>query len=186
MSMSTRSGASGASGRQTLPDKKPDRAGEPASPDSPLRSAGPLTRKRAASLRTEGPRIEDLSLNTPTADTSPPQLLESGRDLICLCTPAPKVPRPRNGMSSFFFFLSSLLPRVFCRFSGPLFVLQTHISEVSPVVLELRVSSSFLYPVVSHQTSLRLVTGENKKEREQHYLAARRHKSNYRPHLHLY
>lgn len=185
--MSTRSGASGASGRQTLPDKKPDRAGEPRSPDSPLRSAGPLTRKRAASLRTEGPRIEDLSLNTPTADTSPPQLLESGRDLICLCTPAPKVPRPRNGMSSsFFFFLGSLLPSVFCRFPGPLFVLQTHISEVSPVVLELRVSSSFLYPVVSRQRFLRLVTGVNQKEREQHYLAASRHKRYYRPHLHLY
>ncbi|KAB5585451.1 HMG box protein [Coniochaeta sp. 2T2.1] len=97
MSSSTRSGPASA-GRQTLPDKKPERtAGEPPSPDSPLRSAGPLTRKRAASLRTDGPRIEDLSLNTPTAtERSPPQLPESGRDLICLCTPAPKVPRPRN------------------------------------------------------------------------------------------
>jgi len=122
--MSTRSGASGsASGRQTLPDKKPDRStgGEPPSPDSPIRSAGPLTRKRAASLRTEGPRIEDLSLNTPTTDRSPPppppHLPESGRDLICLCTPAPKVPRPRNGMLSFsqcpdFFPISQSLFRI--------------------------------------------------------------------------
>ena len=101
MSSSTRSGGAASAGRQTLPDKKPERTpGEPPSPDSPLRSAGPLTRKRAASLRTDGPRIEDLSLNTPTAiERSPPQLPESGRDLICLCTPAPKVPRPRNGMS---------------------------------------------------------------------------------------
>lgn len=137
MSMSSKPGASGAGARQTLPDKKPDRSGgEPPSPDSPLRSAGPLTRKRAASLRTDGPRIEDLSLNTPTTAerSSPPpqppqqpQLPESGRDLICLCTPAPKVPRPRNGMSSFLrFCFLSLLAVCSVQFPLLLFLLQTH------------------------------------------------------------
>lgn len=109
--MSTRS--TGAA-RQTLPDSRPapKRGREPESPDtptSPPRSAGPLTRKRAASLRTD-PRIEDLSLNTPAAASSsshhPVEKIRE-RELICLCTPAPKVPRPRNGMS-YPSFLSSL------------------------------------------------------------------------------
>jgi hypothetical protein len=120
--------------RQTLPDSRPTpgkRGREPDSPDtrSPTspRSAGPLTRKRAASLRTD-PRIEDLSLNTPTTSTAPSNTSQQQqqqqqqqhphhpvekvkeRELICLCTPAPKVPRPRNGMShSLTYFLSARL-----------------------------------------------------------------------------
>lgn len=99
--MSSRGGA-----RQTLPDSRPagKRGREPDSPDtptSPPRSAGPLTRKRAASLRSE-PRIEELSLDTPTTSSASsnrhPVEKVRERELICLCTPAPKVPRPRNGM----------------------------------------------------------------------------------------
>ncbi|KAK0705052.1 hypothetical protein B0H67DRAFT_593040 [Lasiosphaeris hirsuta] len=68
----------------------------PHPPSSPP-SRGPMTRKRAASINTEEanhphPRIEDLSLNTP--NTGSPRPLDT--NLICLCTPAPKVPRPRN------------------------------------------------------------------------------------------
>ena len=83
----------------------------------PTSARGPMTRKRAASIVTEDhhqlhnhPRIEDLSLSTPTTATTnntaptpgsgsrlPP---DTTRDLICLCTPAPKVPRPRNGKFS--------------------------------------------------------------------------------------
>lgn len=58
----------------------------------------PITRKRAASINTEEanrPKIENLSLSTPSTAGSRP--FDAGRDLICLCTPAPKVPRPRNG-----------------------------------------------------------------------------------------
>ncbi|KAK5662853.1 hypothetical protein OQA88_6264 [Cercophora sp. LCS_1] len=67
---------------------------------SPVRG-GPMTRKRVASISTEDvghPSIGDLSLNTPT--TAYPGSARPGNDpissLICLCTPAPKVPRPRN------------------------------------------------------------------------------------------
>ncbi|KAJ9133585.1 HMG box protein [Pleurostoma richardsiae] len=59
---------------------------------------GPVTRKRAASINTteanNSSRLEDLSLHTPPAGS--PHSTDSSRDLICLCTPAPKVPRPRN------------------------------------------------------------------------------------------
>lgn len=161
MSVSTRSGASGnASGRQTLPDKKPDRTGGPPSPDSPIRSEGPLTRKRAASLRTERPRIDDLSLTAPAVDRSPPlpppHLPESGRDLICLCTPAPKVPRPRNGMSPSLHLLPShrcLPPNL----SSPFFIslLQTQLSELCFMVTEV---ATFFVPAVSHRTFLRNVS----------------------------
>jgi len=92
--------------------------GSETSPTAPLSSSGPprpptpadapsgepprrpITRKRAASINTEEanrPKIENLSLSTPSTAGSRP--FDAGRDLICLCTPAPKVPRPRNGMS---------------------------------------------------------------------------------------
>lgn len=93
------SGSSGSPGGGRRPRKQED--GD--SPESPHVPSGPLTRKRAASLRTDEssrpPRIEDLSLNTPTTVETPQRPgQEGGRDHICLCTPAPKVPRPRNGM----------------------------------------------------------------------------------------
>lgn len=58
-----------------------------------------MTRKRAASLNTaeaNNVRMEGMTLSAPTSG------VRSGdgvREPICLCTPAPKIPRPRNGMS---------------------------------------------------------------------------------------
>ncbi|KAK4235940.1 putative HMG-box-containing domain protein [Achaetomium macrosporum] len=71
----------------------------PPSPGSGSRESGrsTTTKKRAASINTEEanrPKIENLSLGTPS--TASPRPVDAGRDLICLCTPAPKVPRPRN------------------------------------------------------------------------------------------
>lgn len=63
-------------------------------------------RKRAYSIDIEEanqPRIQDLRLYTPNMATS--NASEGPRELICLCTKAPKVPRPRNGMWSFILFL---------------------------------------------------------------------------------
>ncbi|CAJ2510837.1 Uu.00g064620.m01.CDS01 [Anthostomella pinea] len=57
-------------------------------------AASRLQRKRAASIDVQEanhPRIQSLSLYTPTTARS-----DGGRDMICLCTKAPKVPRPRN------------------------------------------------------------------------------------------
>ncbi|KAF3071137.1 Repressor of filamentous growth 1 [Daldinia childiae] len=54
-------------------------------------------RKRAYSIDVDEanqPRIQDLRLYTPSTATS--NTTEGLRDLICLCTKAPKVPRPRN------------------------------------------------------------------------------------------
>ncbi|KAK4122852.1 hypothetical protein N657DRAFT_539986, partial [Parathielavia appendiculata] len=71
----------------------PSRPSKP-SEDPPRRG---ITRKRAASINTEEanrPKIENLSLSTPPTASSRP--FDGGSDLICLCTPAPKVPRPRN------------------------------------------------------------------------------------------
>ncbi|KAI1213632.1 uncharacterized protein F4807DRAFT_408520 [Annulohypoxylon truncatum] len=54
-------------------------------------------RKRAYSIDVEEanqPRIQDLRLYTPNTATS--NTSEGPRELICLCTKAPKVPRPRN------------------------------------------------------------------------------------------
>ncbi len=59
----------------------------------------PINRKRAASINTEEAnraKIENLSLSTPGSASARP--FDAG-NLVCLCTPAPKVPRPRNGMS---------------------------------------------------------------------------------------
>ncbi|KAM5351933.1 hypothetical protein ACJ41O_004656 [Fusarium nematophilum] len=64
-------------------------------PDSPSPRTAGLARKRAASINTADAsyaRLEKLNNpKTPTSMTS-----EGSRDLICLCTPAPKIPRPRN------------------------------------------------------------------------------------------
>ncbi|KAK4651206.1 slightly ste11-like protein [Podospora pseudocomata] len=68
--------------------------------------SGPITRKRAASINTEEAnnrsRIESLTLQTPTSNPSSfhgdrvPEDNGSGQDLVCLCVPPPKIPRPRN------------------------------------------------------------------------------------------
>ncbi|RMJ06914.1 hypothetical protein CDV36_013489 [Fusarium kuroshium] len=65
----------------------------PDTPDSPSPRTAGLARKRAASINTADAnygRLEKLQLTTPVSMNS-----EGPRD-ICLCTPAPKIPRPRN------------------------------------------------------------------------------------------
>ena len=67
----------------------------PDTPESPSPRTSVLGRKRAASINTADAnygRLERLQLSTPTSMASS----EGTRD-ICLCTPAPKIPRPRNG-----------------------------------------------------------------------------------------
>ncbi|KAK8006680.1 hypothetical protein PG991_012977 [Apiospora marii] len=73
-----------------------------ASPSSTA-TTKPGVRKRAASIdiheANKHPRLQDLSLYTPATGRSLATPLDVGggpRDLICLCTKAPKVPRPRN------------------------------------------------------------------------------------------
>ncbi|KAJ4136113.1 slightly ste11-like protein [Fusarium equiseti] len=66
----------------------------PDTPESPSPRTSVLGRKRAASINTADAhygRLERLQLSTPTSMASS----EGTRD-ICLCTPAPKIPRPRN------------------------------------------------------------------------------------------
>lgn len=64
-------------------------------PDSPSLRTAILAKKRAASINTADAsyaRLERLTVNTPNTMNS-----DDSRDMICLCTPAPKIPRPRNG-----------------------------------------------------------------------------------------
>lgn len=78
----------------------------PDTPDSPSPRTAGLARKRAASINTADAnygRLEKLQLTTPSSMNS-----EGPRD-ICLCTPAPKIPRPRNGESSQVPLLSSVV-----------------------------------------------------------------------------
>ncbi|KAH7157027.1 hypothetical protein EDB81DRAFT_881314 [Dactylonectria macrodidyma] len=63
-------------------------------PDSPGPRTVDMARKRAASINTveaNHARFEHLKLNTPTSMNR-----GSPRDHMCLCIPAPKIPRPRN------------------------------------------------------------------------------------------
>ncbi|KAK2590118.1 slightly ste11-like protein [Conoideocrella luteorostrata] len=60
---------------------------------SPFRAAGSV-RKRASTINTADSNhgmFEPLSINTSGQGTQ-----DGSRDIICLCTPAPKIPRPRN------------------------------------------------------------------------------------------
>lgn len=53
------------------------------------------SRQRAAALKDgdiDDGRPEQLRVNT--ANTMTP---DDSRDMLCICTPAPKIPRPRNG-----------------------------------------------------------------------------------------
>lgn len=88
------------------------------SPSSTATTSKPGVRKRAASIdireANKHPRLQDLSLYTPATGRSLATPLDVGggpRDLICLCTKAPKVPRPRNGKPYFLFY--SLISCVF-------------------------------------------------------------------------
>lgn len=72
---------------------------------------GRLTRKRARSINVEeanNPRAERLTIQTPALAGTPPSSasIGSNSDLICICPSPPKVPRPRNGMCDFFFYLN--------------------------------------------------------------------------------
>lgn len=74
---------------------------------SPWSPSMRMTRKRAASFNT--PEVNNARMDpslttihglpTPSSDALPIGVHpnETGRDLICLCVPAPKIPRPRNG-----------------------------------------------------------------------------------------
>ncbi|CZT01932.1 related to mating type protein [Rhynchosporium agropyri] len=76
--------------KQVLPEMHPDLP----TPTSPRIR---LTRKRAASLNTNGAneaRIGDLALNS--ASTNGPPSSAFTREQVCLCQPDPKIPRPRN------------------------------------------------------------------------------------------
>ncbi|KAH6656225.1 hypothetical protein BKA67DRAFT_551284, partial [Truncatella angustata] len=67
---------------------------------------GPISRKRAAPISVDEAnkdiRLQDLNLYTPSSSHSSafPGGAGDPRELICLCTKAPKVPRPRNGKYS--------------------------------------------------------------------------------------
>ncbi|OTB04836.1 hypothetical protein M426DRAFT_320419 [Hypoxylon sp. CI-4A] len=105
------------------------------SPSAERYNNPPLTskpfRKRAHSIDVEEanqPRIQDLRLYTPGTATS--TLSEGPRELICLCTKAPKVPRPRNGtyltdFASCFLFISRSSVDQFSP-SPASFLLRTH------------------------------------------------------------
>ncbi|KAK4167420.1 hypothetical protein QBC43DRAFT_297731 [Cladorrhinum sp. PSN259] len=61
---------------------------------------GPITRKRAASINTEEANNRQkiphsLNLSSPSS-ASPRPFDAGGSQLVCLCAPEPKVPRPRN------------------------------------------------------------------------------------------
>ncbi|KAK4224970.1 hypothetical protein QBC38DRAFT_422283 [Podospora fimiseda] len=73
---------------------------------------GPITRKRAASINIEEANNrqkipQSLNLGSPSS-ASPRPFDAGGSQLICLCAPEPKVPRPRNGT---FFFAAFILYR---------------------------------------------------------------------------
>jgi hypothetical protein len=96
--------AAGQHGSETSPAATPLSSSGPPAPPPQESSHEPhrrsITRKRAASINTEEanrPKIESLSLATPS--TASPRPFDTSGGLVCLCTPAPKVPRPRNGMS---------------------------------------------------------------------------------------
>ncbi|KAI5466949.1 hypothetical protein BGZ63DRAFT_449169 [Mariannaea sp. PMI_226] len=89
----------GGSSSMDVNDHEAPRAAELADSPSP-RSIGNLARKRAATINTEEasyPRFEHLRINTASSTMS----IDSPRDHICLCIPAPKIPRPRNAFILF-------------------------------------------------------------------------------------
>ncbi|KAK3902739.1 HMG box protein [Staphylotrichum tortipilum] len=102
-SASSVSSSSSSSATTTVPAGPPSPTSPPpvaaaaaaaGSSESPRR---PITKKRAASINTEEanrPKIEHLNLTTP--GTASPRPFDTSNAFICLCTPPPKVPRPRN------------------------------------------------------------------------------------------
>lgn len=98
-----------------IPQQQQQNLNPPYSSGRPLSTAvamndsdGPTTKRRAASISVDEAnrnlQFQDLSLYTP-GTARPGAFLGGGtgpvggepKDLICLCTKAPKVPRPRNG-----------------------------------------------------------------------------------------
>jgi len=113
--MSTRSGdGAGLQRRAGLPEP-PLQLPRPSSSGA---GAGNLKRKRAGSVGADEagrPRSADLVVRVPAAfPIAHPNL--GSTEHICLCTPAPKVPRPRNGASLSF---PAALPRARAFQEGP-------------------------------------------------------------------
>ncbi|KAL7624513.1 slightly ste11-like protein [Parahypoxylon ruwenzoriense] len=98
--MATRPRDDGEAVRVTVTPRNPlPPTPETHSPDDPSSATTPtrVSRKRAHSIDIEEAnqaRIRDLRLYTP--NTARSTTSEGPRELICLCTKAPKVPRPRN------------------------------------------------------------------------------------------
>lgn len=93
-------------------------ADTPGSPSPRLSGLG--SKKRAASINTSEAnyaRLEKLRIDSPNNMD-----VNTSQDLICLCTPAPKIPRPRNGeFDSFCLFCSTrtvCLVQQTCMFVG--------------------------------------------------------------------
>ncbi|KAI0181798.1 hypothetical protein GGR52DRAFT_56182 [Hypoxylon sp. FL1284] len=79
------------------PETLPTRAKRPLDDHAASTATAKPHRKRVQSIDVEEanhPRIQDLRLYTPS--TAKSNISDSPRELICLCTKAPKVPRPRN------------------------------------------------------------------------------------------
>ena len=102
--MSTRSGGSSAPLRHGGPPGPPLQLPGPSQSSSSVASGNSLKRKRAGSTDADNggshPRARDLVVKVPTTATgfSFTPGFSSGEHM-CLCTPAPKIPRPRNGES---------------------------------------------------------------------------------------
>ncbi|KAI1780662.1 hypothetical protein F4818DRAFT_451067 [Hypoxylon cercidicola] len=80
-----------------IPELLPIRSRHPLDDHTASTTAARAARKRIQSIDVEEanhPRIQDLRLYTPS--TAKSNISEGPRELICLCTKAPKVPRPRN------------------------------------------------------------------------------------------
>ena len=60
---------------------------------TPLRATSP--RKRASTIGAVG--ADHGMQDSPIVNAAGAQKQDGSRDIVCLCTPAPKIPRPRNG-----------------------------------------------------------------------------------------
>ncbi|KAH6666470.1 HMG box protein [Plectosphaerella plurivora] len=99
---SSSSGAASVASVLSTMDRRTSVASDEAAPLPPASTEAadtrPETRSRKRNSSADahelgGARPANLALDTPQAVSA---IAEGGRDFICLCTPAPKVPRPRN------------------------------------------------------------------------------------------